>query len=63
MHMLNSRGVFGTCPKTGKQVSFITDYPDPAKSLNDKISKSQLACGKDCGFEPCPIVESYNSIY
>lgn len=63
MHVLNCRGVSNTCPKTGERVSLMTSYPDPSRSLNDKISKADLECGKDCSIEPCPIVEGHNSIY
>lgn len=61
--MLNCRGVTGVCPKTGEHISLTTDYPDSSKSLNDKISKADLECGKDCSIEPCPIIEKHNSIY
>ncbi len=61
--MLSCRGVTGTCPKTGEHVSLIINYPDPSRSLNDKISKADLECGKDCRIEPCPIIEKHNSIY
>jgi hypothetical protein len=61
--MLNNRNVFAVCPKKGEQVCLVTDYPDPKKSLNDRINKMDLECGHDCDFEPCPIVESHNAIY
>lgn len=63
MHVLNNRVVSDICPKTGRRVSLLTDYPDPSRSLNDKISKSDLECGKECSVEPCPIIEGHNSIY
>ena len=63
MHTLNFRNIEDTCPKTGNTVTLCTNYPDPLKSLNDKISKSDLECGKDCSFEPCPIIVEHNSIY
>lgn len=61
--MLNSRTIFDTCPLTGERISFLTEYPDPTKSLNDVISKSDLCCGQDCNYEPCPLVEHHNQIY
>lgn len=61
--MLIYRGVTGTCPKTGEHVSLTSNYPDPSRSLNDKISKADLECGKDCRIEPCPIIEKHNSIH
>ncbi len=63
MHMLNKRCISDTCPKTGNRISLLTDYPDPKRSLNDKISKSDLECGVYCNYEPCPIVEEHNSLY
>lgn len=61
--MLNYRGLSATCPKTGELLIFTSEYPDPALSINDKISKEDLICGKDCDYEPCPLVERHNSIY
>jgi hypothetical protein len=51
------------CPITGNVVALLTDYPDPAKSLDDKITKANLECGITCEYEPCPLVEQHNSIY
>ena len=63
MDLLSHRHVEHACPKTGKQVVLSTDYPDPWKSVDDKISKSDLECGIGCAFEPCPVVEEHTSIY
>ena len=63
MDLLSNRHISRACPKTGRQVNLFTEYPDPWGSLDDKISKADLECGKDCNFEPCPIVEQHNSIY
>lgn len=61
--MLNCRTIVSVCPKTKKQVSLTTEYPDIQKSLNDRMTKSNLDCGKECDIEPCPIVEEHNIIY
>lgn len=61
--MLSVRGIIRTCPKTGKTVSLTTEYSNPQQSLNDTITKSDLDCGKECDFDPCPIVEEHNVIY
>lgn len=61
--MLSSRSLSGICPKTGELVQLTTNYPDPKESQNDKISKLDLECGKNCNFEPCPLIEKHNSIY
>ena len=63
MHVLNCRSVSESCPKTGDFISLTTSYPNPLRSLSDKISKADLECGKNCRIEPCPIVERHNSIY
>ena len=61
--MLNARGSIGICPVTGNVITLLTNYPDPEKSLDDKITKANLDCGSMCEYEPCPFVERHNSIY
>ncbi len=61
--MLSARGSMKICPITGNVVALLTDYPDPAKSLDDKITKANLECGVTCEYEPYPLVEQHNSIY
>lgn len=59
----NARGSIGICPKTGDVIEKSTFYSDSAQSLHDMISKNDLKCGKDCDYDPCPIVEQHNSLY
>lgn len=61
--MLNNRTLCTICPKTGMLVSLTTEYLDPKKSLNDKISKSDLECSKNCDYDPCPLIDKHNAIY
>ncbi len=58
--MPDAKGTIGVCPKTGNVVELTTDSPIPA---DDKMFKSDLECGKDCEYEPCPIIEHHNSIH
>lgn len=57
--MSNAKGSIGICPKTGNVIEITTNY---SASSNDKMSKLDIECGKDCVYEPCPIIEQHNSI-
>ncbi len=57
--MSDAKGSIGICPKTGTVVEITTDF---STSSNDKMLKSDIECGKNCDYEPCPIIEQHNSI-